>query len=509
MNNSLSSTAWRSFCRTGFCLLMAFVLVSVAGNAAVQARDERSVETLPSSEASDAPLCRFGVNAIEDPADVDLASLRVGWYMNFRADANPSRPGGIEYMPTIRISPDNSPAGYTYGPSGAQLQNVIATSPGARWLIGNEPDSLFQDNVTPEVYARAYHELFYLIKAADPAAQIIAGSIVQATEIRLLYLDMVLNSYHEQFDEPLPADGWSIHNYILNEVNASEVDCGVTPCWGADIPAGIDRIVGERWDLKDNDRDDVFIERIVRFREWLADHGYRGDPLYLTEYGILPPADYVDENGEDFGPERVNAFMDETYQYLLTAADPYYGNPNDGYRLVQKWSWYSTSFMEYNGALFDPITYQRTAIGDFFASFTDGIDDEVDFYPHQIGAVPPTPFSQGEPVTLTLRATVANSGNLVESATATVRFYDAHPDQGGVQIGSDQVVNLTGCGDHQQVSVPWTNIPPGVHDVYVEVTSSAETATVTDNNIGSGRVLVGTHRTVLPVTARGLPSVGE
>lgn len=481
------------------------VLVIAARNSAVQARDDRSAEKLPSSEASDAPLCRFGVNAMEDPGAVNLASLRVGWYVNFRADANPSRPGGIKYMPAIRIRPDNSPDGYTYNPAGAQLQNVITTNPGARWLIGNEPDSPYQDNLTPELYARAYHELYHLIKAADPSAEIIAGSIVQATQIRLLYMDMVLNSYHSQFGKSFPVDGWSIHNYILNEASC---DQDVYPCWGAEIPPGVDRLVGELWDLKDNDRDDVFINRIVRFREWLADRGYRGDPLYLTEYGILPPADYIDENGKDFGPPRVNEFMRNTYQYMLMATDPQLGNPNDGYRLVQKWSWYSTSDTFYNGALFDPATYQRTAIGDFFASFTDGIDDEVDFYPHQIGAAPPTPFSQGDPVTLTLRATVANSGNLVESSTATVRFYDAHPDEGGVQIGSAQTVSLAGCGDHHQVSVPWTNVHPGVHDVYVEVTSP-EAETTTDNNIGSGRVLVGTHRTVLPVTARGLPSPGE
>lgn len=504
MNNPLSQHAWRAFWRVGLLMLALFIIV--AGHAAAQAKNDRSAEAHPTADASDALLCRFGVNAMEDPGTIDLESLRVGWYMNFSATASPSQPGGIEYIPVIRIDPDNSPDGYTYSPAGASLQNVIATNPGVKWLIGNEPDSPYQDNLRPDVYARAYHELYHLIKGADPTAQIVAGSIVQATEIRLLYLDIVLNSYHAQFGEPFPVDGWSIHNYILNEVSCNHPD--ELPCWGAEIPPGVDRLAGEIWGLKDNDRVDVFINRIVRFRQWLAEHGYRGHPLYLTEYGILPPADFIDENGEDFGPARVNAFMDETYQYLLMATDLQHGNPNDGHRLVQQWSWYSTSDTSYNGALFNPVTNERTAIGDFFAGFTDGIDDEVDFYPRQIGAAPPLPFTQGQPVTLTLRATVANTGNLVEPAAATVRFYDADPDEGGSQIGSDQAVTLAGCGDHQEVNVPWTNVPPGVHDVYVQVTSP-EMETATDNNVGVGQVLVGTHRTVLPVVQRALSAPEE
>ena len=440
---------------------------------------------------------------MEDPGAVGLASLRVGWYMNFFAHTNPSRPGGIEYMPVIRLEASNSsPDGYTYSPSGAQLLNTIAGNPGARWMIGNEPDSPYQDNLLPDVYARAYHELYHLIKDADSTAQILAGSIVQATEVRLLYLDMVLNSYRRQFDEPLPADGWSIHNYILPEVSC---DYDPTNCWGAVIPPGVDRGVGEVWGLQDTVRVDIFIDRIVRFRQWLAERGYKGQPLYVTEYGVLPQPDLLgDEDGD-----LVKAFMSGTYNYMLTATDPNWGNPNDGFRLVQQWSWYSTTDdVDFNGNLFEPNTYERTMFGDHFAAYTADINDEVDLYPHQIGVTPPVPFSQGEPVTLTLRAKVANSGNLLEPTTGTVRFYDAHPQNGGVQIGSDRSVSLAGCGQHQEVSVPWTNVPPGVHTVYVQVTTP-ETETMTNNNLSSGQVLVSTHRTALPVVRRALSPPGE
>ena len=43
--------------------------------------------------------------------------------------------------------------------------------------------------------------------------------------------------YPVDADEPMPVDGWSIHNFILPEVN-----CDFFPenCWGADVPPGID-----------------------------------------------------------------------------------------------------------------------------------------------------------------------------------------------------------------------------------------------------------------------------
>lgn len=485
---------WFSAC---FLLLVLLVAVTTAAWAT-----DRSAQMDPAATGSAAPLCRFGVNALQDSHSVDLAGLRAGWFIDFRA-SSPPYPAGMEYMPTIRLSPSLSSPGYTYQPNGSELLNLIAAYPGARWMIGNEPDSPYQDNLTPEIYARAYHELYHLIKDADPTARVVAGSIIQATEIRLIYLDMVLNSYHAQFGQPLPADGWSIHNYILPEVDPDEVDCSQLPCWGADIPPGVNRVVGEIWGLKDNDRVQVFIDRIVRFRQWLASRGYEGSPLYLTEYGILPPADFADENGEDFGPARVNEFMGKTFDYLLTATSPSLGDPSDGYRLVQNWSWYSTSDTAYNGTLFDPDTHQRTAIGDYYAAYTAGITDMVDFYPHRIGAAPPAPVSQGEAVTLTLRATIANAGNLAASDTATVRFYDDHPQQGGSQIGAAKTVNLVGCGARQVVSVQWPNVPPGAHDVYVQVTP-AEPDTITGNNLGHGRVLVGTERVLLPVVSRAL-----
>ncbi|MDX1613309.1 MAG: hypothetical protein R3300_03305, partial [Candidatus Promineifilaceae bacterium] len=117
----------------------------------------------------------------------------------------------------------------------------------------------------------------------------------------------------------------------------------------------------------------------------------------------------------------------------------------------------------------------------------------VDFYPREISIASPAQISDGDPVTLTLQATVANGGNLAPPIFASVRFYDAHPQSGGMQIGSEQYVRLSGCGAHEQVSVQWSNVPSGTHEVYVKVAPSLGALEADpDNNLAVGQIFVAT-----------------
>lgn len=478
--------------------LLAILLLLTVGAAAAGVSGKEPVEEL----LSPAPLCNFGVNA-SDPIDLfDTTPLRIGWYLDYFASANPVEPNGAEYVPVIRIHQVGQ-NGYSYVPDGPVLQAAIAGNPGAAWLVGNEPDSIVQDNLDPHVYAAAYHELYNLIKSADPTARIFAGSIVQPTEVRLIYLDMVLDSYREAYDALMPVDGWSIHNFILNEV-----DCEAYPnlCWGAFMPPGIpsDILHGEILTVEDHDRMDLFIERINRFRNWMFDRGYHGMPLYLTEYGILMPPDL----GNGFPPSRVNAFMNSTFDYLTASADPKLGNPNDDDRLVQKYSWYSTSNAFFNGWLYEPGNPdQLSPMGLNYAAYVAGIDSAIDLYPARIFSEPPAPFSPTDPVTLTLKADVANSGNVITATgPVAVRFYDGDPGNGGVQIGGDQFVSLVGCGDYQTPSVVWTGVVPGAHQVYVVVDPDGQIEESDElNNIASQAVLVATERGFVPRILKKYP----
>jgi hypothetical protein len=471
------------------------VILTFAGAVAAQAKGEDQRE----NQDAAAPLCDFGVNVNESIAPFDTTPLRIGWYLDYQASAFPTEPNGADYAPVIRIHPIGA-NGYGYTPAGPALQAAIAANQGAAWLIGNEPDSIWQDNLEPHVYAAAYHELYYLIKGGDPTARIFAGSIVQPTPIRILYLDMVLDSYQEAYGELMPVDGWSVHNFILNEVSCDDFPGS---CWGAEIPPGIDAPYGEILSIEDHDSMSLFVERIVRFRQWMVDRGYAGLPVYLSEYGILMPPDL----GSGFPPSRVNEYMNNTFDYLLSASDQTLGNPNDGGRLVQRLSWYSVNDTYFNGWLYEPVgpgVYQLSPMGLNYAAYVAGFASDVDLYPSRIFTDPPSPYSPTEPLTITLRATVANSGNVITyTEPVAVRFYDGDPASGGVQIGEDQFVSLTGCGDNQTVSVVWPAVAPGAHMVYVLVDPDGQVDESDEsNNLGSQTILVATNRAFTPYIQR-------
>ncbi|NOZ05223.1 MAG: hypothetical protein GXP41_02570, partial [Chloroflexi bacterium] len=179
--------------------------------------------------------CRLGVGASGNIAAYPMETLNLGWYVNWRTDLHPLRPGGAHFAQMIRLQQTAS-AGYRYKPTASEIQQTAIANPGAIWLIGNEPDRrTYQDELPPALYAQAYHELYILLKETDPTARIAVGGIVQATPIRLKYLDMVLQTYRERYGQRLPADLWNIHTFVLRE----EADS-----WGADLPPGIDTAIG-------------------------------------------------------------------------------------------------------------------------------------------------------------------------------------------------------------------------------------------------------------------------
>lgn len=484
-------------------LIAVFCLISLLSTQPVLAQTANATDV-------SAPLCRFGVNATHDASnkitDFDLASLRTGWYIDYRANAAPLRPNGIQYAPMIRLEQTGAST-YRYTPNGTTLKNVIAGNPGTFWLIGNEPDRrLYQDDMEPALYAAAYHELYSLIKKTDPTAKILAGSIVQPTPLRMQYLDLVLKSYQAQFNAWMPVDAWSIHNFILNEASCDHYG-NPEICWGAEIPPGITATDGLRITVDDNDRFDLFVEQIVRFRQWMASRGYRDTPLYLTEYGVLMPADY------GFPESRVNTFMNKTFDYLLNTTDPTIGYPADNNRLVQRLSWYSTNdSVSFNGYLFEEIpgqpgTYQSSLMGQNYANYTKNVTDAVDLFPVSVAINPPAPPTFQSPVTLTVSAMIANSGNNLVPVTTTVRFYDGDPQNGGQQIGNDQTVSLAGCGGTATAQVTWKNVTAGDYTVFAVVDPTnqlAEPDSGEANNTKQKSLFFTNSSVYLPIMSRAI-----
>jgi len=292
---------------------------------------------------------RWGVGVAIGPISrYNIDPLRLGWYLDWRARADPPRPGGLEYVQMVRLK------GGVLQPNAETLAAIARANPSSLWLVGNEPDVKWQDNVEPAAYARLYHQAYTAIKGADPTARVAIGGVSQPTPLRMRYLEAVLAAYREQFGAAMPVDVWNVHNFILREERGS---------WGVDIPPGLPDDRGILYEIDDSGNLEAFRRQIWDFRRWMAAQGYGGWPLIVSEYGIPMPEDY------GFPLERVVAFLRGTFEFFLTAADPALGDPADGYRLVQRWCWYSLDDTTYpTGRLFDPQTGAMTAVGEGWAS---------------------------------------------------------------------------------------------------------------------------------------------
>ncbi len=273
----------------------------------------------------------------------DLAALQVGWVMDWAVRGSTALDPGVMYAQSVRM------IGEVLRPEAAVVESVARARPGSLWLISNEGDVRWQDNVTPDVYARLYHEAYHAIKRGDPSAIVAAGGIAQPTPLRLRYLDLVLQQYQSQFGQPLPAQAWHIHNYMLREERDS---------WGVDIPPGLPDDLGAQYSIADSGNVERFKAQIYDFRRWMVSRGYGGQSLFVSEFGIPMPADY------GFPPETVAGFLEATWRFMLTATDGALGDPNDGGRLVQRWCWFSMAVPSYpTGDLIDLESGDWTELG--------------------------------------------------------------------------------------------------------------------------------------------------
>jgi hypothetical protein len=341
-----------------------------------------------------------------------------------------------------------------------------------------------------------------VIKAQDPTAQVVAGAIVQPTPVRLQYLDMILDSYFQLYQQAMPVDVWAFHNFILNEVSCS--DHPQSLCWGADIPPGVNATQGLRIEPKENGRIDLFKEQVIRFRQWMADRGYRNTPAFLSEFGILMP----EYKYPEFPPAVVNQFMNETFDFLMNTTDPAIGYPGDNNRLVQRFAWYSVdNNVDFNGFLFDPglpPQSARSQMGDNFVKYANSMQATVDFFPANLRLVGAPPLSSQGATTITLEATIGNSGNVGKDIAATVRFFDGDPTSGGLQIGEDQTVRLQGCGEQVKVQVDWQSVAPDNYTVFVQVQSNESGEIDRDNNQSSTTISFSNNELRIPALRRDL-----
>jgi hypothetical protein len=294
----------------------------------------------------------------------ELASLRAGWYLNWVTNMSPVRPNGMEYAQMVRvrqkltcevgtanshnrdICPYAVPHTYTTSPNSVRIQQVAAANPGSLWLLGNEIDRRDwpggnQDEILPEVYAEAYHDLYTLIKGADPQAKVAIGGVVQTTPLRLEYLSKVWDAYQSKYGTPMPVDVWNMHVFVLPEKRNS---------WGADIPVGSNATSGEyifhpdaggnpTTPMPEHIELKYVDEQVKAMRTWMKARGQQEKPLIVTEYGVLLFNHMLGIPNDD--PQTIVDYMLGTFDYFLNTQDCSLGYGADECRLVQRWLWYS------------------------------------------------------------------------------------------------------------------------------------------------------------------------
>ncbi len=485
-----------------------------------------------------APNCRYGVS-VSSQLQIDwLPDLGAGWYLNFGPNSY-NGPSTVRFIPVLRVHQDKNGCQYlnTYSIAPSlkdnQLGSVIAAHPGALWLVGNEPDrgpnpenclGQGQDDIYPEVYARAYHDTYTFIKAQDPTAQVAIAGLVEVTPGRLQYLDKVWQSYRETYGGNMPVDVWNMHLYILPEAMSDGHPNGIANvAVGTDVGLAMRESGGNParcgqpgiYCFSDHDNIAVFASQVTAMRNWMKAHGQQNKPLILSEYSLLYPfEDYndpvnpttcylQDEYGKCFTQQRVTEFLKKSFNYLETAADPNLGFPLDHNRLVQQWMWFSLNYQGagYVSNLITNDLSSLSAVGEAFRTAVQAQPLAVNLFPEPVpalraGYAPPT-IGKG---TVTLSALVRNNGNTATTTPTTVTFYADSAYQ--KPIGSAVIpAGLGGCMTSvASVTTTWTDLAVGRYPYWVYVDSDKKLAeSDEDDNVTSGYVQIFPDRVWLPL----------
>lgn len=502
--------------------------------------------------------CRFGAAYLPDNLQSLpwLPHLGAGWYVNF-GSGRPELPDS-EFVYTLRLDqlfgPDGRlpefevrpPLVYSYldgGETKPGLGALVEGAPGALWLVGNEIeiDNVLQDNLMPDVYARAYHDVYQYIKGLDPTARVAIGSVTMATPGRLQYLDIVWDTYQSLYGTPMPVDVWNLHLYILPERTLAD-----TPEYAdGKIALGTDPALAIRSsarnpdycpapgqpDTAENDpRADIycvaeqdsvriFRDQVTAFRQWMKDHGQQNRPLIISEYGTLAafkggqPDGTCEERKDEFGrcfyPQRVTDFLRGTVQFMEETHDPALGYPADDYRLVQRWLWYSiyTPYLVGDSSNllddhFDSLPPNDqdglSLIGQAYRDETVSRENGANL--KAIGVTSPRVVVQDPSarVTVFLKASFQNTGTISVVRPFMVTFYsDAALTQpiASATVDPGQTGPVAGCqwtAAALTVVAPWAGLPVGTHSYWARIDSGDQVGEVDegDNVSLSGIVTV-------------------
>ena len=499
---------------------------------------------LDESRSADATIpvnCRYGVATGDQKQKTWLETMGIGWYIDYNLNSNNS--ATAQKFRIVRIKQNRDTFDSTlYLPSyrltdpqtTQQLVANVLANPGQLWFIGNEPDRIWaQDDTNPEIYAQAYHDIYKLIKSADPSAKVANAGLVQVTPGRLQYLSRVWDSYQSKYGETMPVDVWNAHIYILSETQsdcktpngianvALGSDLDLAMCEGKtanDCTSTSDRI----YCIAEHDNLVIFRDQVRAMRQWMKEHGQQNKPLIISEFGILFPyipeegGCYIqDELGRCFDRPRVKAFMQNTLEFFETAVDSSIGYPEDDFKLVQQWLWFplyhdyrSNSLIgQSSDMLVDDYQNSKYADGDLNA-----LNELGQYYREEAmnDTLQPnlvinsdSPTTIGSSVSTVFQVWVENHGNTQATGPIAVTIYaDAALTQ---VVGTASIPKaIFGCGSTvRTVYINATNLPEGEHTFWVKVDPNNSITETNDNdNVAELTARISQSRILLPVIVR-------
>jgi hypothetical protein len=530
----------------GLTLLVTAVLIAIQyGTTYAKAQDISATEL-----AASAYSCRSGLSSLSSLEDQWLDYFKAGWTLNFSTSpASTSNLNALNstFTPMVRIKQNRDSNGnylnsYYTVPSISVIRQVAGDYPGRLWFLGNEPDRvLVQDDINPQMYAVGFHDVAAAIKQEDPTALIAIAGLIQPTAGRLQYLDIVWDTYVSLYNEPMPVDVWNMHGYILAEVahdggvGPARVALGTDPSLavkGSDLTPKSCNLQSNPnlhtdniYCYSEHDSQPILRQHIINMRTWMKEHGQQNKPLVINEYGSLftfwdfddpinPTHCYLqDENGKCFTEPRVSNHMIASANLFETFTDPTLGYPDDGYRMVQQWLWFTLftdSTGESSNLLVDNYTdfavgnpAALTQVGQTFKTLVNNESLSVNLKPVRIPSL--AAYRESGTVTVNLTASMLNTGNLDQMTPVNISFY---ADSSLTQLIGTVSWNtlIRGCGlpnFETTVSVPWQLTSPGVHRFWVKVDSSGIISESNESdNVAQSVVIVDPINVYAPIVRR-------
>ena len=268
---------------------------------------------------------RYGIIALHQhvAGGVRNALARTGArsYLDYTATLADAPPGATK---VAVLRPANEPVA-------SELQARAARHPGSAWVIGNEPNTGLQDNLSPRDYAVFFDRVATAIRAGDPSARIVApntlnfdfrcrgcaGDDLTGRE----WIDAFRAAYRELRGTEPPIDIWGIHAYEIDWINPPMTDVFVLQAQLEGLRAYLDTIPAHRdrpiwltefaiiwgyddWEFAEGQNGELLVAPAGRFRrdligdflgkalDWLETRGQRLRVerwFVFADYGIPDP----------------------------------------------------------------------------------------------------------------------------------------------------------------------------------------------------------------------------